>query len=395
MIKFKNFIFVFLLTVILCLNLPLFIPDTFAVTQVQSTSPIPAKTQVSPVINSTPNSVVNKTSSLTPSTTKVNSIYKYGGAPNDGAAINDIIVMTVDNLKSYYHEQEKLCKKQNPQCSPKIVLNLDGRKVTGIFPESLVFDKEKDQGTLNFHLRRTPENDEAWEDLLGSPHLDANFFQRDVKASISLENSVDSTPIATEGFFKLVRFRLWHIAFWTVLLGAIAALLIFHLKGDSWDLIRENGPKPSMGGSKPYSLGRCQMAWWLFVVVVSYILIYMTTGATDTLNNSILILLGIGSGTALGAVSIDVATNSNKPQTSQGFWKDLLNNSEHNGPGLHRLQLIIWTVILTVVFIVSVHSRLSMPQFSNVLLALQGISSGTYLGFKFPENLITDSPKPK
>lgn len=323
---------------------------------------------------------------------QVNSINKYGGAPNDGAAINDIIEMKVDNLKSYYHEQEKICEKQNPICHPNFVLNLDGRKITGISPESIVFEKE--QGILRFHLRRELENDEAWQDLLGSPSL-TDFLTKDVKTSISLENSVDSTPIATAKLFKLVRFRGLHIVFWIFLLGAIALSLILHVKDDLWNLIRESAPKPTDGKFRPYSLGRCQMALWLFVVIISYLSIYMTTGAADTLNSSVLILLGIGSGTALGAASIDVATDSSKPQTSQGFWKDLLNNSDRNGPGLHRLQLIIWTVILVVVFIVSVYSRLSMPQFSNILLALQGISSATYLGFKFPENLMTDSPKPK
>jgi hypothetical protein len=359
-----------------CIASPWFVQDTFA--------------QSALIKTSSPSLETAATSDLAANTIKVSSIYKYGSSPNDGSAINDIIIMKVDNLKSYYHEQEKLCEKQNPICHPNFVLNLDGRKIVGISPESIVFEKE--QGILRFHLRRDPENDEAWQDLLGSPSL-TDFLTRNVQASISLENSVDSTPIATGGSFKLVRFRGWQVVFWIILLGVIALSLIFHVKDDLWNLIRESGLKPIDGRFRPYSLGRCQMALWLFVVIISYLSIYMTTGAADTLNSSVLILLGIGSGTALGAVSIDVATDSSKPQTSQGFWKDLLHNSESNGPGLHRLQLIIWTVILVVVFVVSVYSRLSMPQFSNILLALQGISSATYLGFKFPENsMATNSP---
>ncbi|HKV39453.1 MAG TPA: hypothetical protein VJX67_09585, partial [Blastocatellia bacterium] len=38
-----------------------------------------------------------------------------------------------------------------------------------------------------------------------------------------------------------------------------------------------------------------------------------------------------------------------------------------------------------VIFCVEVYKNLSMPQFDPTLLALMGISAGTYLGFKFPE----------
>jgi hypothetical protein len=37
------------------------------------------------------------------------------------------------------------------------------------------------------------------------------------------------------------------------------------------------------------------------------------------------------------------------------------------------------------VYLVSVYLRLDMPDFDNQLLALMGISNGTYLGFKLPE----------
>jgi len=36
-------------------------------------------------------------------------------------------------------------------------------------------------------------------------------------------------------------------------------------------------------------------------------------------------------------------------------------------------------------FIISVWKDLLMPDFNTTLLSLMGISSGTYIGFKFPE----------
>jgi hypothetical protein len=56
---------------------------------------------------------------------------------------------------------------------------------------------------------------------------------------------------------------------------------------------------------------------------------------------------------------------------------------ETDSPSLHRFQMIAWTVVLGLVFINSVYFKLTMPKFDATLLALMGISNGTYLGFKF------------
>ena len=68
---------------------------------------------------------------------------------------------------------------------------------------------------------------------------------------------------------------------------------------------------------------------------------------------------------------------------SAGFLRDLL--SDGNGYSFHRFQIFAWTIVLGVIFISSVYNRLTMPEFSATLLGLMGISSGTYIGFKFPE----------
>ncbi len=71
------------------------------------------------------------------------------------------------------------------------------------------------------------------------------------------------------------------------------------------------------------------------------------------------------------------------PFVSQGWYRDL--TTDINGPALHRVQVFYWTIILGIVFIVAVYRELAMPQFSDTLLALMGVTSGGYLGFKYPE----------
>jgi len=59
--------------------------------------------------------------------------------------------------------------------------------------------------------------------------------------------------------------------------------------------------------------------------------------------------------------------------------------SDRSGVSFHRFQNVAWTVVLGIVFLFLVYQNLAMPEFSPTLLTLMGITSGTYLGFKFPE----------
>jgi hypothetical protein len=59
--------------------------------------------------------------------------------------------------------------------------------------------------------------------------------------------------------------------------------------------------------------------------------------------------------------------------------------SDAYGISFHRFQMFVWTVVLWLLFLASVWTRLSMPEFSATLLAMLGVSAGTYLGFKIPE----------
>lgn len=197
---------------------------------------------------------------------------------------------------------------------------------------------------------------------------------------------------------------------------------------------------------KTFSLGRTQMAFWFILVIASYVFIWMVTDVYSILTTSVLTLIGISTATALGTTVIDgnkgkgasreLGTrikektalmvdidklksdikentdsanlinlkkelaekkaqlvqldnkiqdieNTVKSSPSEGFFVDIL--SDANGISFPRFQIAGWTVVLGVIFIASVYRVLSMPEFDSQLLALMGISSGTYIGFKFPE----------
>jgi hypothetical protein len=80
----------------------------------------------------------------------------------------------------------------------------------------------------------------------------------------------------------------------------------------------------------------------------------------------------------LRALTVETA-----PQVSQGFLRDIL--SDGSGYSFHRFQIFAWTIVLGIIFVSSVYNDLTMPEFSPTLLGLMGLSAGTYIGFKFPE----------
>jgi hypothetical protein len=68
---------------------------------------------------------------------------------------------------------------------------------------------------------------------------------------------------------------------------------------------------------------------------------------------------------------------------SVSWWVDVINDI--NGPTVHRLQIVVWTVTLGLIYVYQTYNSLQVPQFSDNLLVLMGISSGVYLGLKVPE----------
>lgn len=358
---------------------------------------------------------------------KVIDVYKLGSAnekdieKRNSARLQEIIVVTVRNLENLAKTSKCLSEDNHavPNCNPQaIALFIDGRLIKGIVPESGAPRPEGSEntaaaadGTLQFHLQRNADSDEAWADLLGAPPSGKGFFKRPTEVSVGLENGfalptdIKVPAIDLKHQFLLVRIDQFWFIVCLILLAAVLVFLLFL----AWysELLRDLGPVPPTDSDpnaswlqtwwrdrkkrkhKPYSLARFQMAFWFFLLITSFLFIWLITGASDTITGSTLALIGIGAGTALGAAAIDVTKEddgADRPiSISQGFLTDVLSDRV-NGISFHRFQMLVWTLVLGILFIYSVWYRLSMPEFSATLLALLGISSGTYLGFKIPEN---------
>jgi len=263
----------------------------------------------------------------------------------------------------------------------KLVLVLNGRPFKDLAAKAVNVSRNE----LQFDIRHTADTRETWALLLGKP----DGFQRDMLLSIGTDKGVVIPGEPLKVRFLLVD----RLLFWIFIGVLVVAGGLFLWLARSSNILRDSGLDPGVGLRRTYSLARTQMAVWFFLIVASYVVIWLLTSTGDSVTATVLGLMGISAGTALGAAVVDasrpvpavagVPAGPLPAQPSRGFLKDILNGPE--GVSLHRFQMLIWTVVLGIMFIVSVYQSLAMPEFSATLLGLMGISAGTYLGFKIPE----------
>jgi hypothetical protein len=143
----------------------------------------------------------------------------------------------------------------------------------------------------------------------------------------------------------------------------------------------------------PYSLARTQLAFWTVIIFSSFVyLLFKYHFQIPGLNHVNLILLGIALGTTATGKIIDDSQKQNSPNLNQdhpseGFLRDIL--SDKNGVSIHRLQNVLWTLIVGLIYIQFVAAQSSLPDetvLTDNLLILMGVSTGAYVGIKTMEN---------
>lgn len=356
---------------------------------------------------------------------------------NKRVKLRDVIALRIRNLS--HLRAQAACAARDGRAR-KIVLYLDGRPV----PDLVAYPPtDPDSALLMFPLQRTETSRDVWTHILGKPR----FRARPVAVSVGVE---DRFAIPSQSVLQFEILPLGYLLAWAVLL-LLVGLAFFWLARAS-DVLRDRAAAWSIV-KRPYSLATMQAAWWFFVALASYVFIGLVTGDYSTsITGTVLVLLGISAAAKIGGAIVDVrndtpeeaakeadvigktevklketnaklaplkqavdggnATPAQKHEyaqqlslqgilesrlrklrnESESFLRDLV--SDGNGVNFHRFQMATWTLVLSVVFIVEVYRELAMPQFSDTLLGLMGISAGTYVGLKAAEPTVP-SPPPK
>ncbi|MBZ5663274.1 MAG: hypothetical protein LAO30_01605 [Acidobacteriia bacterium] len=231
---------------------------------------------------------------------------------------------------------------------------------------------------------------ESWAKLLGGLGKE----RKEVPVSIGLINGPPLPSTYKVEFVRLGGTRLTIFLLVAIVLG-IGFLVVAFKTG----ALRDKEPPPLDASGKEiaitpedrvFSLSRMQIAVWTLLVVYAYLFIFLITGEYNTeIPRTILAILGISAGTYATAAAVDkekergTGAKGTTVTKTEGMFPDLL--STNGGASLHRVQFGLWSIVLMIVFAVTVYDTLAMPDFHASLLALMGISSATYAGMKIPE----------
>lgn len=187
-------------------------------------------------------------------------------------------------------------------------------------------------------------------------------------------------------------------AVWFALVAALFLVAFFRHFGRTDAITPIAGVPMPANYRAPYSLARFQLLWWSGIVTASYVAILTITGSMDTITTGTMALMGIVGGTSVLAAFQDRRPSDDDTRRHQHAAaylaaaaatppdQDLL--SDAAGYNIHRLQLLAWTGVLGITFLYEVTRTLGMPELSANLLALTGISNGTYFGFKMQEQQV-------
>jgi len=260
----------------------------------------------------------------------------------------------------------------------KLILYINDMPVQDAAPVAFIIDST--QLGLRYFINYEEGVGSVWERLI-LMRENGKLFTTSAKLSVGFENQLPlQTLVNYDNRFKIGLVKQnWFITSIVMLVVFLIALIVIAKRTD---LLRSATPPPPEGKHRPYSLARTQMALWFFVIMASWLLLFVVKQSLNTIPDTMIVLMGISAGTGLGAVAID-KKHRGKVRSSRGFLRDIL--EDENGITIHRFQMVAWTIVLTTVFVWQVAFYLKMPEFNASLLVMMGISSGTYLGYKSEE----------
>jgi hypothetical protein len=324
------------------------------------------------------------------------------------------------------------------QHSNDLRLSIGGHVLKNVLPSGI---GPSEQEYLNFILHLDASDAEDWK--AWAAIIDASRHQESGgKVLITVATAADNQFYDSTAYARVATTSdSWY---WILALFVVMLAILLYLARTS-DLLRYTlAAPPTTPQRSPFSLGLVQMAFWFCLSLAAYVYICLMTKQVHVPMGSVLGLLGISATTGLAAVFVDKQKNAatealageraalmarvrdlgstqvtpgstieaellqkknrlaqveallaqspsdNLPATSKGFLTDILSDGEN--VSFHRFQMAVWTIVLGVIFIWSVYRNMTMPEFDASLLTLMGISSGTYVGFKFPEKLKTGDP---
>jgi len=311
---------------------------------------------------------------------------------NGEAYAGDVIKVKISNPGQFLAAK--------PMDKSKLLLYIDGLPFTGV--NSTYFDQyaKANAGsgvypaavTIPFVLLRNEDTKEMWDYLYRNSNWRASKIT--VKISVGWEGMfpLDAGKNVNNNlniiYFKdcLVEvFMIFYVAF--VITFIVIAFRSKMLRGWAQQPATPGGPLVY----GPYSLAQTQLMFWTIVILGGFIYTLVLTSISNSINTSVMLLLGISITTTGVATFVDYykkVTPSiivNPKPTAGSFFKDIL--SDGDTYSVQRIQTAVWNLVLGIYFVYYTMDNKSMPVFPDALLALAGVSSVGYVASKRAENV--------
>jgi hypothetical protein len=312
---------------------------------------------------------------------------------------------TADAQHDLFEQARESADKMLSDVKQRLYLQLGPARLRHLHAEDPLI-RQSDAGVFRFvfPIHDTPEDRPEWNKLRSTRgqlrpvsisvafDLEGLTHTLRTKLGSSLDSVVSGMP---EQQFKFRVYSGYRAAAFAVIYVMFVILFFWFTKVPN--LVRDPDG-PIRAGKHVFSLARCQLAWWFFVILGAWLFLWVTTSSRDTLNQTALIVSGIGSAAALSGTlagkvrdsvtsstlaNVDVQMEQRPPGFKAGpgaVLYDLL--SDRDTVGFHRFQLLVWNVILGGVFLWQTWNDLSMPEFNATLLGLLGLSAATFVGMK-------------
>ncbi len=309
---------------------------------------------------------------------------------NGKAFPGDVIKVKISNPAQFLENR--------PTDQSKLVLYIDGLPFTGIY--STYFDQYAKAAvagktfpaavTVPFILLRDEDTKPTWDYLYHNSGWRANKIT--VKISVGWEGMFPLEAPSVNNNLDIIYFESWLMT--TFMVFYILFVLVFIIIAIRSKMLRGSAVQPDDLTQPPiygpYSLAQTQLMFWTIMILGGFIYTLVLTNIDNSMNVSVMLLLGISVATTGAATFIDYykkvtlsITLSPKP-TDGHFIRDIL--SDGDTYSVQRIQIAAWNLALGIYFVYYTIDNKTMPVFPDALLALVGVSSVGYVAGKRAES---------
>lgn len=150
-----------------------------------------------------------------------------------------------------------------------------------------------------------------------------------------------------------------------------------------------------------YSISLTQIIIWTYVTIFGLVYVYWLTGIFLDITSQVLMLLGIGGGTAITSQINSVSKLYEVPSKYLNLVEkkripqlgDLISTA--GNLNVFKFQMLVFTLLVAYVVVIQIVRRYSFPQIPENLIILMGVSSAVYIGNEVTQENVWEKIKKK